>query len=149
MKVYIAGPMSGIPQFNYPAFANMAKDLRKVVTEPGQHVEVFSPAEADAPHVQEFALASPDGQFPDPSFAKRWPTHGAFIGLGVQRIIDGAFDAIVVLPGWDTSRGARCEVMAGLASGAKIVKVEHAYGGRAYMYEMSRGELLRGLEGIA
>jgi hypothetical protein len=146
MKVYIAGPMTGIPQFNYPAFHGMARDLRKVVIEPGVHIDAFDPTEADPEHVQEWCMASEDGRFPDPALA-RWPTHGEFVARGVRTIIDGGFDAIVVLPDWGKSRGARTEVMAGLASGCRIVKPEVMYGGRITLWELPTSELIRGLEG--
>lgn len=38
-KVYIAGPMTGYPKLNYPAFAAMAEKLRRM------GFEVVSPAE--------------------------------------------------------------------------------------------------------
>lgn len=41
MKVYVAGPMRGIPEFNFPAFNLAAKNLRA-----DGHV-VFNPAERD------------------------------------------------------------------------------------------------------
>ena len=42
-RIYIAGPMSGLPDLNYPAFHAMAERLRAK----GLHVE--SPAENDPP----------------------------------------------------------------------------------------------------
>ncbi len=40
-KVYLAGPMRGLPLFNFPAFADAAAKLR------AQGYDVFSPAERD------------------------------------------------------------------------------------------------------
>ena len=144
MKVYISGPMSGVPQFNYPAFNAMAAELRKVVTGPGEHIEVFNPAEAASPDVQAKAMASANGMGDE-----GYPTQGEFIGQAVRTIINGGFDALVMLDGWETSRGARCEAVAGVVSGCKIVKIERFYGNRISLYEMTRSELLAGLEGVS
>ena len=43
-KVYVAGPMRGIPEFNFPAFFAAADKLR------GDGFAVFNPAERDNEH---------------------------------------------------------------------------------------------------
>lgn len=101
MKVYLAGPMTHVPQFNIPAFDAAAKDLRVV-----GH-EVVSPAELDDPETRAISLASPDGN-PDTltSHGKTW---GQFLARDVQLIADGGIEVVYVLPGWGDSRGARLE----------------------------------------
>ena len=47
--MYLAGPMSWRPQFNYPAFEEAAEELRK------RGYEVVSPAEIDSPAVRDVA----------------------------------------------------------------------------------------------
>lgn len=101
MKVYLAGPMTGIPQFNYPAFDVAVRDLR------GQGHEVTSPAELDDPATRKMALASADGS--PGSGSANDETWGDFLARDVKLLADSPLDAVVVLPGWDRSRGARLE----------------------------------------
>jgi len=101
MKVYVAGPMTGIPQFNFPAFDAAAADLR------ARGYDVVSPAELDDPETREVALASPDGA-PD-SGSSNGETWGDFLARDVKLIADEGIEAIVCLPGWERSRGARLE----------------------------------------
>ena len=102
MRVYIAGPMTGIPQFNFPAFDAAARDLRAV------GLDVVSPAELDDPEDREAALQSPDGSALSygTGVKKTW---GEFLGRDVRLIADGGIEAVYVLPGWNNSRGARLE----------------------------------------
>lgn len=107
MRVYIAGPMTGIPQYNFPAFDSYAKTIRWA-----GH-EVVSPSELDDPEDRAAALASPDGA-PQTmhGFGKTW---GDLLARDVKLIADDGFEAIVVLPGWQASRGARLETFVGNA----------------------------------
>lgn len=95
--------MSGIPKFNIPAFDKAASKLRA-----DGHI-VFSPAELDDPETRAVALASPDGN--DHVNGQSW---GDFLARDVKLIADTAVEAIVVLPGWVLSRGAKLEVWTGL-----------------------------------
>lgn len=106
MKVYIAGPMSGLPQHNFPAFDAAAADLRS------RGFEVISPAELDDPEDRVKALASPDGSLGNDRFDKTW---GDFLARDVKLLADDNIEAIFVLPGWMDSRGARLETFVGNA----------------------------------
>jgi hypothetical protein len=53
---YLAGPMTGIPAFNFPAFDLAAADLR------AQGIDIVSPAELDDPETRRLNMASPDGR---------------------------------------------------------------------------------------
>jgi hypothetical protein len=80
-SLYIAGPMTGLPEFNYPAFNEAAAELR------ARNYAVENPAENPPPV---------DGSW------------AGYMRMSVQQIL--SVDAIATLPGWDTSRGASLEV---------------------------------------
>lgn len=112
MKIYLAGPMSGIPQFNYPAFDEAADLLRS------RGYDVMSPAEMDDPNIRAAALASPNGEhrvFQDT--LKRQghqpETWGDFLSRDVKLVSDEV-DAIVLMADWQRSRGARTEAFIAL-----------------------------------
>lgn len=103
--VYIAGPMTGIPQFNYPAFMDLAARLRAA------GFKVKSPAEMDDEATAAAAMASPDGA--PGSGSANGETWGDFLSRDVKLLADGGIEAIIVLPGWERSRGARLETFVG------------------------------------
>lgn len=80
-RIYIAGPMTGLPQFNYPAFNTMAGQLR------AYGFEVENPAENPV------------------------PACGSWLGymrLSLAQLV--TCDQVITLPGWEQSKGARIEV---------------------------------------
>lgn len=109
-KFYLAGPMQGIPQFNFPAFDAAAKIMR------AQGHEIISPAELDDDATRADALASKDGN-PGARTGKDKlsgeHTWGDFLSRDVKIVADQV-DGIVVLPNWHKSKGARLEVFVGL-----------------------------------
>jgi hypothetical protein len=117
-KVYIAGPMTGLPRFNIPAFERAAKRLRAA------GYEVISPVELDSEAIRSEALASKDGAMPA-SGKIGGETWGEILARDV-RVIADTVDAIVVLPGWNKSRGARLEVFVALLC-RKGVYMDAAY----------------------
>ena len=108
MRLYVAGPMTGIPQFNFPAFDRAAYELRR------HDFDVVSPAELDNDEDRAAAMASPDGSALDYGNGVK-STWGDFLSRDVKLITDGGIEAIVVLPGWERSRGARLETFVGAA----------------------------------
>lgn len=83
-KVYLSGPMRGYPESNYPAFAEAAHSLRM------QGHEVYSPHE-----------------FPHNGPAETFPMREAFAAY--CKFICEEAEAIVMLPGWEKSKGATIE----------------------------------------
>lgn len=98
MDLYVCGPMTGIPQFNYPAFFAAAEYLR------GLGHTVYSPVELDHPAVRKAALASKTGDL-----AELPDTHGSIIGEDVKLIASDRIGALACLPGWRHSTGALME----------------------------------------
>lgn len=85
-KVYIAGPMRGYAELNFPAFLDASHRFRCAGWTVRNPVEIGREA---------FGL---DPQAVSPA---------AFLREDVRILID--CDAIAVLPGWELSTGAKCE----------------------------------------
>ena len=109
MKIYIAGPMTGLPEYNFPAFDKAAAILT------AQGHEVFNPAQNDRDHG--FDASGLVGHE-----AER-------LGFSLRRalkqdlswICDHA-EALVLLEGWERSKGVRAEMA--LAEALGIPKYE-------------------------
>lgn len=89
--MYIAGPMTGLPDFNHPAFRTAAAELREL----GIDVE-------------------------DPSTNEN-PTPGDYHGwlrAGLAQLI--RCDAVALLDGWEVSGGARLEVNVAATLGLRV-----------------------------
>ena len=86
MRLYIAGPMTGLPEFNFPAFNEAAKLLRDA------GYQVCNPAE---------------------NFAGRVDLPRAvYIRADLKALLE--CDGIVLLPNWRYSAGARMEHQVGV-----------------------------------
>ena len=109
MKVYLAGPMSGRPGFNIPAFDAAAEYLRH------EGFDVVSPAEVDGETTRAILLTSVNGSHDDlPPSDGGW---SAYLARDFRILADEGIQAIVTLPEWETSRGARLEVVVGAELG--------------------------------
>jgi hypothetical protein len=114
-KVYIAGPMRGLPYFNYPAFAEAEKRL----TEQGWGV-VFNPARHDAEvYGQEMFAMNPAG---DLDLAEKEHAYdlGDSLSDDITWICQEA-DAVYMLDGWERSKGATAERAVALALGTDVL----------------------------
>lgn len=113
MKVYVAGPMTGIANFNYPAFHAASAGLRE------QGHEVFSPAERDMERDgKDWGAEQTDGDL-QAAKAKGFNRRKA-LGDDLAWICAEA-DAIAMLPGWEKSSGARAEKSAAEALGLDVI----------------------------
>jgi nucleoside 2-deoxyribosyltransferase len=104
-KIYLAGPMRGIAEFNFPAFRDGAKRLREM------GYEVFSPAERD----------EAEGFDPTRDTPKSMDYYMRFDLPEVCRA-----DAVAVLPGWEMSQGATLEVHVARKLGKEILSADTA-----------------------
>lgn len=102
MKIYVAGPMRGYPEFNFPAFDAAAALLR------GMGHEVFSPAERDRGTGFDETKNSLDG----------FDLHAA-MRADLDYIVNQS-DAIALLPGWEKSSGANIEKTVAEATGKTV-----------------------------
>jgi hypothetical protein len=110
--------MTGIPQFNFPLFETVARELRA-----RGHL-ITSPHENDTPAVQAAAWASPDGKL-DPSGKIAGETWGDILARDVKLVAD-VVRGVVLLPGWGKSKGARLEVFVALLCGHEVFSFEPA-----------------------
>lgn len=100
MKIYLAGRMSNMVQFNFPRFDEAARDLRV------KGWTVVSPAELDDPETRKAALESPDGSSESLARDETW---GDFLARDVKLIADEGVEGIICLEDWWLSTGARLE----------------------------------------
>lgn len=90
-RLYLAGPMTGIPDYNYPQFNAVAEQLR------GKGFVVENPAENDAPACG---------------------TWKGYMRIALRQL--SICDVVAFLPGWEGSRGARLEHQVATELGLKI-----------------------------
>lgn len=119
LRVYIAGPMTGIRQFNFPAFFSMAASLRTA------GFDVHSPAEMDDEATRAVAMTSPDGA--PGSGSANGETWGDFLARDVKLLADSGIEAVVVLPGWQRSKGARLETFVASLVGLPVYTWDATY----------------------
>ena len=98
-KLYAAGPMSGYEDYNAPAFRGVALWLRQL------GFDVLSPVEMD--EEQGFDHGKLNGK---PDEHEYDAEYFDFLRRDILRIITDGVTAIVVLEGWEDSRGAAAEV---------------------------------------
>ena len=121
MKIYLAGPMRGIPDFNFPAFKKGAAYLRS------QGHDVFSPAERDEADFgatiqkkgDEHAFAESVGMTTDALRRRVFFFDAEYICKHAQ--------AIALLPGWESSKGVKAEKALAEALGLDVIVLGDAH----------------------
>ena len=101
MRVYVAGPMRGVPNFNYPRFNAVAQILRD------QGHEVVNPVDIG------LAFGKPDRINADEGLLREV--------VKAEAALVPTCDAICLLKGWQRSVGAKRELQVALAMGMEVV----------------------------
>lgn len=105
MKLYIAGPMSGMPDWNYPAFFEAEEQLRAL-----GHA-ALNPARNDGATPEAAIAASGTPEAP----SHPWEH---YLRRDIPKVVSA--DGLVMLPGWQNSRGANLEVHIATALGMPL-----------------------------
>lgn len=97
-QVYVAGPMTGLPEFNFPAFFSKAKELES------KGWKVWNPAAKDEEaNIDKEAMKTGNDKI---AIERGFDMREAF-KWDADKVING--DAIYMLKGWEASPGARAE----------------------------------------
>lgn len=91
MRIYLSGPMSGLPDLNFPAFHAEAARLRAL------GYDVVSPAEVNPDHTMSWEQC---------------------MRADIKALCD--CDAIALMPGWENSKGAHLELHIAHRIGLKV-----------------------------
>lgn len=146
MRVYLSGPMRGIPRYNFPEFDSATAALRQA------GFTVVSPAEHDR-EVDDL-YAQREG-FEHGLTSRSGPTFSQLIGWDLEQLSrPGYIDAIFLLPGWEYSVGVEHELYVSRVVGKQVF---YLVKGGASLHEPTRwtwypegaGPLIIGLSGYA
>ncbi len=96
MRLYIAGPMTGLPDFNYPSFFKAAERLRETGHDP------INPARSEG--------------------REGCATWLHYLRASLRDIAN--CDGVATLPGWQASRGAVVEVELARSLGLPVASVQ-------------------------
>lgn len=112
VQVYLAGPMRNYAEFNFPAFADATEKLR------AKGYKVHSPAEEET----RAGFDPKTGRYPE---GKHQRTVRENLRDDLCWICEYA-DLVVLLPGWEQSKGALAEVHCASAIGVQTTTLEKA-----------------------
>lgn len=118
IRIYVAGPMTGLPNYNWPAFEAAARVLRH------KGYEVVTPTEID----EEYGVV--DVQRNELGDITSVTTTTAFdYEMILARDLEAVdtVDAIFLLPDWHRSTGAKRELHRALANGATVILYKEVF----------------------
>lgn len=96
--IYLSGPMTGYPEFNYPLFNKIAAQLR------AEGHKVYNPAEFSTDHEGDFPIREAFAEY--------------------CKFICEEADTIALLPGWERSKGsATVELPLAVMCGLRVMKI--------------------------
>jgi hypothetical protein len=94
---YLAGPMTGLPNFNYDGFERAKQQLEDHMLE----------------------IVSPHSKFKDEDeFIRKERSHAFYMAHAINLLM--TCNAIILMPGWSKSRGARTEFELALSCGYSV-----------------------------
>ena len=105
MKLYVSGPMTGLPHFNFPAFHAAAAALRL------KGYEVVCPAELPEPSDHD------GGPLPAGSQSWQW-----YLRRDLAAMLE--CEGVATLYGWNGSKVARLEVHVAVELGMPVLQVD-------------------------
>lgn len=117
-RVYLAGPMQGYPEFNFPRFNAIAAVLRAA----GHYV--FNPAERDIERHNGVDISKGATGSLDEIKAKHGFSLRQALADDLEFICLEA-NAIVLLPGWEKSNGAQAEHRTAVALMSEGMEIEY------------------------
>ena len=98
--IYISGPMSGIPEHNFPAFLRIEEEILESFAANGiENFSIVNPARLDSPDDPEMEWAD-------------------YLRRDIRVLMD--CDSIFLLPGWQLSKGANLERAIARALGFRV-----------------------------
>jgi nucleoside 2-deoxyribosyltransferase len=98
MKLYLAGPMSGLPEHNFPAFFSGAAKLRTA------GYNVVNPAERET-RAEMLAMG-----------------YTLNLKADIKLVVD--CDGVALLPGWENSKGAKLEISVARALNIPVMTMD-------------------------
>lgn len=123
--LYVSGPMSGLPEFNFPAFVEATSKLERA------GFKVTNPSALSLP----CGCSGPTQCRPAPH------EYHEYLRMCLQALVGNDISGIALLPGWENSKGAAVEMAVGRALGWPVQPVGF-WLGEAHLLRLEPGSLL-------